>query len=62
MYKRQQLDYVSNWSDWEGVDMDKLFDINRQLCWNQWQEDKEKAHNDFVEYMDAVENGEIEYL
>ena len=26
-YDESQLDYVSNWSDWEGVDMDKLFDI-----------------------------------
>ena len=56
------IDYVSEWTDLEGVNLGKLLDINRRLCWNQWQEDKEKAHNDFVEYMDAVENGEIEYL
>ena len=42
--------------------MDKLFDINRQLTWNQWQEDKDKAHSDMCEYMEAVESGEIEYL
>ena len=46
----------------KGVNLGKLLDINSRLCWNQWQEDKQKAHNDFVEYMDAVENGEIEYL
>ena len=61
-YDESQLDYVSNWSDWEGVDLDKLFDINRQLTWNQWQEDKEKAHTDMCEYMEAVESGEIHFL
>ena len=61
-YDESQLDYVSNWSDWEGVDLDKLFDINRQLTWNQWQEDKDKAHTEMCEYMEAVENGEIHFL
>ena len=46
----------------EGVDLGKLLDINRRLCWNQWQEDREKAHNEFCEYMEAVECGEIQYL
>ena len=61
-YDETQLEYVSSWTDWEGVNMDELFDINRKLCWNQWQEDKEKAHSDMCEYMDAVENGEVQYL
>ena len=61
-YDESQLDYVSNWTDMEGVDLGKLLDINRRLCWNQWQEDREKAHNEFCEYMEAVECGEIEYL
>ena len=61
-YDKSQIGYVSEWTDLEGVNLGKLLDINRQLCWNQWQETKDKAHNDFVEYMDAVENGEIEYL
>ena len=61
-YDESQLDYVSNWTDLEGVNLNELFDINRQLCWNQWQEDKDKAHSDMCEYMEAVENGEIEYL
>ena len=61
-YDETQLDYVSNWTDMEGVDLGKLLDINRRLCWNQWQEDREKAHNEFCEYMEAVECGEIEYL
>ena len=46
----------------EGVNLNELFDINRQLCWKQWQEDKDKAQSDMCEYMEAVENGEIEYL
>tara|TARA_B100001029_G_scaffold158733_1_gene145590 strand:+ start:870 stop:1205 length:336 start_codon:yes stop_codon:yes gene_type:complete len=61
-YDESQLDYVSNWTDWEDVDLDKLFDINRTLCWNQWQEDKDKAHTDMCEYMEAVESGEIQFL
>ena len=61
-YDESQLDYVSNWTDMEGVDLGKLLDINRRLCWNQWQEDREKAHNEFCEYMEAVECGEIQYL
>ena len=61
-YDKSQLEYVSSWTDWEGVNMDKLFEINRQLTWNQWTEDKDKAHSDMCEYMEAVENGEIEYL
>ena len=61
-YDADQIDYVSEWSDLEGVDLGKLLDINRRLCWNQWQEDKDKAHSDMCEYMEAVENGEIQYL
>ena len=61
-YDEGQVGYVSEWTDFEGVDMSKLMDINRKLCWNQWQEDREKAHNEFCEYMEAVECGEIEYL
>ena len=61
-YDESQLDYVGNWTDLEGVDLNQLFDINRQLCWKQWQEDKDKAHSDMCEYMEAGENGEIEYL
>ena len=61
-YDESQLGYVSEWTDMEGVDLGKLLDINRQLCWNQWQEDREKAHNEFCEYMEAVECGEIQYL
>ena len=61
-YDATQIGYVSEWQDMEGVDLSKLFEINRKLCWNQWQEDREKAHNEFCEYMEAVETGEIQYL
>ena len=61
-YDESQLDYVSNWSDWEGVEMSKLFEIYRDLTWQEKQDNKDKAHSDMCEYMEAVENGEIEYL
>ena len=61
-YDEQQLDYVSNWTDLEGVDLGKLFDIYKDLTWQENQDNKDKAHSDMCEYMEAVENGEIEYL
>ena len=61
-YDESQLDYVSNWSDWEGVKMSKLFEIYRDLTWQENNDNREKAHSDMCEYMEAVENGEIEYL
>ena len=30
-YDDTQIDYVSEWTDWEGVDMDKLFGIYRNM-------------------------------
>jgi len=61
-YDESQLNYIVDWDEWEGVSMSKLLEIYRQLTWNQWQEDKDKAHADMCEYMEAVENGEIQYL
>ena len=61
-YDESQLDYVSNWSDWEGVEMSKLFEIYRDLTWQENNDNKEKAHSDMCEYMEAVEQGEITYL
>ena len=61
-YDESQLDYVSNWSDWEGVEMSKLFEIYRDLTWQENQDNKDKAHSDMCEYMEAVENGEVTYL
>ena len=61
-YDESQLDYVSNWSDWEGVEMSKLFEIYRDLTWQENNDNKEKAHSDMCEYMEAVEQGEVTYL
>ncbi len=30
-YDENQIGYVSEWADWEGVDMDKLFGIYRTM-------------------------------
>ena len=61
-YDESQLNYIVDWDEWEGATMSKLLEIYRQLTWNQWQEDKDKAHADMCEYMEAVENGEVQYL
>tara|TARA_B100000945_G_C19917176_1_gene383393 strand:- start:38 stop:373 length:336 start_codon:yes stop_codon:yes gene_type:complete len=61
-YDESQLDYVSNWSDWEGVKISKLFEIYKDLTWQENNDNKEKAHSDMCEYMEAVENGEVTYL
>ena len=61
-YDESQLDYVSNWTDMEGVNLSKLFDIYRDLTWKENNDNKEKAHSDMSEYMEAVENGEVTYL
>ena len=61
-YDETQLDYVSNWTDLEGVNLHELFGIYRDLTWQENQDNKDKAHTDMCEYMEAVENGEIEYL
>ena len=41
-YDESQLDYVSNWTEWEGVNMDKLFDIYRDLTWQENHDSNEK--------------------
>ena len=61
-YDESQLDYVSNWSDMEGVNLSELIGIYRDLTWQENQDNKDIAHSDMCEYMEAVENGEIEYL
>ena len=61
-YDESQLDLVANWTDMEGVDLSKLFDIYKDLTWQENQDNKDKAHTDMCEYMEAVENGEVEYL
>ena len=61
-YDESQLDYVSNWTDLEGVNLGQLMDIYRDLTWKENNDNREKAHSDMCEYMEAVENGEITYL
>ena len=61
-YDESQFDYGSNWTDMEGVNLNELFGIYRDLTWQENQDNKDKAHSDMCEYMEAVENGEIEYL
>ena len=61
-YDESLLGYVSEWTDMEGVDLSKLFDIYRDLTWQENQDNKDKAHSDMCEYMEAVENGEVTYL
>lgn len=61
-YHEDTLDYVENWVEWDEVDVPELLDIYRKLCWQQWQDDKDKAHTEMCEYMEAVENGEIHFL
>jgi hypothetical protein len=61
-YDESQLDYVSNWTEWEGVNMTKLFDIYRDLTWKENNDNREKASEEFAAYVDDVEKGEIQYL
>ena len=61
-YDESQLDYVNNWSETEGLDLDKLLEIYRKLTWNQWQEDKDKAREEYLELEHAVETGDIVYF
>ena len=61
-YDESQLDYVSNWTDMEGVNLSKLFDIYRDLTWKENNDNKEKAYETLAEFMEDVENGEVTYL
>ena len=61
-YDESQLDYVSNWTEWEGVNMNKLFDIYRDLTWQENHDSNEKHSSEFASYIDDVEKGKIEYL
>ena len=61
-YDESQLDYVSNWTEWEGVNMNKLFDIYRDLTWQENHDSNEKHSSEFASYIDDVEKGNIEYL
>jgi|TARA_B100000035_G_C20979886_1_gene544941 hypothetical protein len=61
-YDESQLEYVGNWTDLEGLNLCKLLEIYKDLTWKENNDNKEKAHSDMCEYMEAVENGEVTYL
>ena len=61
-YDESQLEYVSEWTDLEGLNLGKLLDIYRDLTWRENNDNREKANADFAEYMQAVEDGEVTYL
>ena len=61
-YDESQLDYVNNWAETEGLDLDKLLEIYRKLTWTQWQEVKDKAREEYLELEHAVETGDITYF
>tara|TARA_B100001769_G_C21873131_1_gene472448 strand:- start:43 stop:378 length:336 start_codon:yes stop_codon:yes gene_type:complete len=61
-YDESQLDLVANWTDMEGVNLSKLFDIYKDLTWKENNDNKEKAYETLAEFMEDVENGEVTYL
>ena len=62
VYDESQLDLVSNGTDLEGVNIGSLFEIYRDLTWQQSQDSTEKVSNDFAEYMDDVETNGVQFF
>ena len=50
----------ANCLDW--TDVSKLFDIYRDLTWQENHDSNEKHSSEFASYIDDVEKGNIEYL
>ena len=61
-YDESQLDLVSNWTDLEGVSLRSLFEIYRDLTWQQSQDSTEKVSNDFAEYVDDVVTNGVQFF
>ena len=61
-YDESQLDLVSNWTDLEGVSLRSLFEIYRDLTWQQSHDSTEKVSNDFAEYVDDVETNGVQFF
>ena len=61
-YDESQLDLVSNWTDLEGVNIGSLFEIYRDLTWQQSHDSTEKVSNDFAEYVDDVETNGVQFF
>ena len=48
-YDESQLDYVGNWTELEGIDLDKLLEKYRKLCSIQLQEDRNEVLREYYE-------------
>ena len=48
-YDASQLDYVGNWTDLEGIDLDKLLEIYRKLCSKQLRQDRNECLREYYE-------------
>ena len=48
-YDASQLDYVGNWTELEGIDLDKLLEKYRKLCSIQLQEDRNEVLREYYE-------------
>ena len=64
-YDEQGFQYVSEMvqeNGLDGIDLSKLFDIYRDLTWQENHDSNEKHSSEFASYIDDVEKGNIEYL
>ena len=43
-----QIDYVSEWTDWEGVDFEKLFNIHRIELLNKVNHNNKLTNSDYI--------------
>ena len=43
-----QIDYVSEWTDWEGVDFEKLFNIHRIELLNKINHNNKLTNSDYI--------------
>jgi len=46
-YDKNQLDYVSEWTDLEGVNLSELFEIYRKLVQREYQQETTRILNQF---------------
>ena len=46
-YDKNQLDYVSEWTDLEGVNLSELFEIYRKLVQKEYQQETTRILNQF---------------
>jgi len=58
-YDESQLDLVSNWTDLEGVNIGSLFEIYRDLAWQQSHDSTDKVSKEVGKYVDDVETNGV---